>query len=149
MKKCPKCKTTKPIDEFNSQGKYCLSCHRENSRLWRANNAEKNRESQKKYNIKTGYSRMYAYKQTDAGKIVNRRKSKAYRSRKAGAIGSHTTEEWYEVLAEYNFKCAICGSTENLTEDHIVPLSRGGSDYIENIQPLCSRCNASKNNKVG
>jgi hypothetical protein len=46
------------------------------------------------------------------------------------------------VLAVGN--CVLCASIENLTIDHIVPLSKGGSDNIENLQCLCSHCNRKK-----
>ncbi len=41
-------------------------------------------------------------------------------------------------------KCSICGSTENLTLDHIIPKSKGGSDDSDNLRILCNRCNSSK-----
>lgn len=40
--------------------------------------------------------------------------------------------------------CLRCGTAEDLTLDHIVPWSLGGSDDISNLQTLCRRCNASK-----
>jgi hypothetical protein len=45
-------------------------------------------------------------------------------------------------------KCAACGSMENLVIDHKVPISRGGSDSDENLQPLCRPCNISKGVKT-
>lgn len=59
--------------------------------------------------------------------------------------GHFTDQEWQDLCARYNHRCAACQNHEPLTVDHVVPLSRGGSDLIENIQPLCHSCNARKN----
>src|SRR5262245_10158920 len=40
--------------------------------------------------------------------------------------------------------CMICGSDQDLTGDHIVPLSKGGTSTAENIRVLCRRCNSRK-----
>lgn len=43
-------------------------------------------------------------------------------------------------------KCLICGSTSDLTIDHIVPISNGGDNSITNLQCLCRKCNSIKSN---
>jgi len=73
------------------------------------------------------------------------------RSRKSNADGSHTFGDWETLKAQYNFTCPCCGKSEpeiTLSEDHIIPLSRGGSDNIENIQPLCGCCNSKKHTQT-
>ena len=40
--------------------------------------------------------------------------------------------------------CNRCGNISDLTIDHIVPLSKGGTNETSNLQILCRRCNASK-----
>jgi len=45
-------------------------------------------------------------------------------------------------------KCVRCGSRENLEFDHIIPVSKGGSNTARNIQLLCETCNRKKSNKI-
>jgi 5-methylcytosine-specific restriction endonuclease McrA len=48
-------------------------------------------------------------------------------------------------------KCAYCGvklSTYTATLDHVIPLSRGGSDEPRNLVWCCKKCNYSKGNKL-
>lgn len=77
---------------------------------------------------------------------VYSRKRNAYVAR-ARDLGRHTKEEWIELCSEYDFRCCYCGS-EVIggipTKDHIIPITMGGSDSIENLQPLCRQCNSSK-----
>lgn len=70
------------------------------------------------------------------------------RARAAGALGSHTDSEWRAITQKQRGKCAECGVKANLTRDHIVPLSLGGTDFAYNIQGLCQPCNSAKSNKL-
>ena len=82
----------------------------------------------------------------------NREKLRVYsanrRTLERNAEGSHTLEEWEELLKKSNYSCVFCGVKEKITLDHIIPLNKGGTNYISNIQPLCFPCNASKQDKV-
>ncbi len=72
------------------------------------------------------------------------------RARKLASGGSHSEEEWESLKAFYDYKCLRCGKREpeiQLTRDHVIPLTQGGTDSIDNVQPLCARCNSKKNNK--
>lgn len=69
-------------------------------------------------------------------------------ARLRGATGSHTREEWMALVERCGNRCACCGLPKKLTRDHIVPLVAGGSDSIDNIQPLCRECNSSKRDRT-
>lgn len=74
---------------------------------------------------------------------ISHLKARRY-AREKDAEGSHTLEEWQNLKHKHDNKCVHCGETKKLTKDHIVPLSKGGTDYINNIQPLCRNCNSKK-----
>ena len=74
-----------------------------------------------------------------------------YLERRNRMIGSHTFGEWELLKKQFGYRCPVCLRIEpeiKLTEDHIIPVSRGGSNYIENIQPLCLDCNKRKFTKI-
>jgi 5-methylcytosine-specific restriction endonuclease McrA len=80
--------------------------------------------------------------------LANRLRRARRRARLAGAEGTFTKAEWLALLDKYGRRCLCCGSTENLEPDHVVPVVKGGSNWITNIQPLCRSCNASKKDRT-
>jgi hypothetical protein len=53
-----------------------------------------------------------------------------------------------EVFIRDEGKCVICGTQEDLQYDHIIPVSKGGSNTAKNIQILCKHCNLKKLNNI-
>lgn len=53
-----------------------------------------------------------------------------------------------EVWRRDEGKCAKCGSRKNLKYDHIIPVSRGGSNTARNIELLCEACNRAKSDLI-
>jgi 5-methylcytosine-specific restriction endonuclease McrA len=74
---------------------------------------------------------------------ISHLKARRY-ARERCAEGSHSLKEWQALKRIYRNKCGMCGEEKKLTKDHIIPLSEGGTDYIDNIQPLCRNCNSKK-----
>lgn len=72
---------------------------------------------------------------------MRKKKRKKRRLRKT----YHTQEEFDRLCDDFDNKCVLCGRRrETFTRDHIIPTSKGGSDFIWNIQPTCERCNWDK-----
>lgn len=89
----------------------------------------------------------------DNPKYKSWRKNKRNRAKRAAIknLGTHTYGDWENLKKQYGYTCPCCGESEpeiSLTQDHIIPLSKGGSDLIENIQPLCLRCNLKKHTLI-
>ncbi|TVU41579.1 hypothetical protein EJB05_15109, partial [Eragrostis curvula] len=67
--------------------------------------------------------------------VVKRRRVKQSLSRK-------------NIIYRDGFTCQYCSSGENLTIDHVIPISRGGKWEWENLVAACSRCNSRKGQKT-
>jgi len=67
-------------------------------------------------------------------------------ARRKGAGYRHVSTK--EARRIVNSPCSNCGAKENIHIDHIIPLSRGGTHSIGNLQPLCAYCNISKHNAL-
>jgi 5-methylcytosine-specific restriction endonuclease McrA len=89
-------------------------------------------------------ARRYYWKNWDKKRIEHH----AAVAKRKGAPGKYTPGEWLELLAKYKYRCAYCYRRVNrktASADHVVPLSRGGTNWSDNIVPACLPCNQRKN----
>lgn len=152
---CTKCKETKEDKDFYKGKSECKTCHNARMLDYKRQHPE---ASQRDYEKNKLSYKTKAKRWADANPEKRRAVLKNYREnhpdvthyhhvkRRASennAEGMFSWEEWIMLLQKYGNKCLACGS-EEVTRDHVVPISRGGSNTIDNIQPLCKPCNSRK-----
>jgi len=109
----------------------------------------------KKY-IQTHKSQNYC--SNTCSRKTNRKKGKRKRRKRLKEIKSDTYTP-YQIAMRDKKKCKLCGTktpwslrgtiNDNAPEiDHIVPLSKGGFDTLDNVQLLCRKCNREKSNSL-
>lgn len=73
-------------------------------------------------------------------------------ARKKNALGKYTGDDIKRMYDEQEGQCIYCGIRlyldipKDVHVDHIIPLSKGGTNYPENLYLACGECNQSKNN---
>lgn len=97
----------------------CKDCISQQSKVWRENNRD-----------------------IVSAQTQNRR---AYMQSKGGQVSA---QQWRSILKLFDGKCAKCGASDNIHMDHVVPLAKGGSHSVDNVQPLCATCNLRKHTKI-
>lgn len=119
----------------------CRDCASKKSKRWAKDNPErhnqKNRETRKQ---KPQHYRAIA-------RIATQR----YRARKRDVGGEYTIEDLQAQFTRQNGKCYWCNEDldpENYQADHVIPVSRGGSNGPENIVCACAWCNQSKSDRL-
>jgi 5-methylcytosine-specific restriction endonuclease McrA len=114
-------------------------------RKWRKDYPEKHREDQRKNYAKN--KNKIRKRQNINRKLrpeVNRLCGANRRTRKTKAGGRITHAQWFIICKAVKFKCLCCGKVKKLCMDHVIPVSRGGTSWPNNVQPLCSICNSKK-----
>ena len=161
MKLCGKCKENKPREAFYAASRYadglispCIECRR---KLY-----EENREARlakmKEYSAKNAETaRQRSKKWRNDNKDKRARQHNNRRAMKRKVAWERYSED--EVISLHGTQCHLCGGEidmnanrkpgadgweKGLHIDHVVDLSRGGSDTLDNVKPSHGICNLRK-----
>lgn len=167
LKKCSRCQEDKPLSDFYKKAKSkdglmpsCKKCHYEIQKEWQNKNKDKRSSYNKKYygkpekkekqenwlksNTEWVRARARNWNKNNPYKISEYKNRRRVREQN----GHFTAAQFKELCEKHENRCANCKKETRLEADHIIPVSKGGSNTIDNIQPLCRSCNARKSNKV-
>lgn len=143
---CARCKGTL---RYTKGWQECVACVKD--RVLRYQQSPKGKLFHERYQksserkvVQKRYERLYL--QTPKGQAVHRVNTQRQKAKRREAEGYYTTKDWLSLKESYGNRCLCCGRYESeldgpLEQDHVIPLSKGGSNWITNIQPLCEKCN--------
>lgn len=156
-KRCLYCKERKLAFEFcklrsENDGLHfwCRSCTAVKRKARRA----KERIEQREYYRKSLRRRLDIAKRSKKWRLKNPEKFRGYgrkheQAKRAG--GPFPFKEWKQLLSKYPC-CPACGEvwggTIRPTIDHVLPVSKGGTNSVDNLQPLCRSCNCRKHARI-
>lgn len=129
---CGRCGETKPIWQFKKRGN-TRPAHKDNCKVCNTALRYDNYQRIGRLRLQRDDVKRFMLMRNHDGTWANR-----YR-----APGNYLLEELIALFERYDFKCAYCGGPAEC-RDHVVPLSRGGTNWITNLLPSCLRCNNRK-----
>ena len=132
---------------------------------WRAKNPEKKRQSDASWrarNTQRVVAKHAIWRDVNRSKVRISNEGWRRRNPEAAALRQHvrrarlasadvrtvTAKDWAALCGRFDNRCAYCADVGELTQDHIVPLSRGGRHAIGNLIPACMACNQAKHSKL-
>lgn len=155
-KVCPRCKVLKTNKDytFSSKGKRasrCKDCYLVLNRITSSKNVAKRVDYNRQWilrNPEKKKAQVIKWRTENRDKVRHNNKARKTLLRSHRVSGKHyTSKEWEILKLFYAYTCLRCFRKEPtiiLTADHVLPLSKGGSTDIGNIQPLCTSCNSKK-----
>lgn len=156
-KTCSRCRQVLPLTSFFKRHSwqagytpYCRDCNRIIVAEWRAKNPERASA------ITRRWQQAHPEQVRQGARRKKERNPELYRAlaRRSHALrkpGKFARAEWSALKDRYEHRCLACGLQEpiiRLVPDHVVPVAKGGSNGIDNIQPLCIACNRRKSTSI-
>ena len=81
----------------------------------------------------------------DASRTYQQRRE----ARKRNLTSTLTVSQWEAIKAAYQYRCAYCSKPhKKLTQDHVIPIFKGGATTMGNIVPACPSCNYRKHTNL-
>ena len=158
-KRCSRCKEIKPVSEFGKDRRnkdglliYCKSCKRKIN----ASQADYRKEYMKQYLVtyqkspeRREHERLYSREYRKLHPDKNASYSANYRAITKSNGGKITDQDIQECLEYFNYECAYSGVplTNEYQIDHVVPISKGGTNDIHNVVPCLPVINLRKSSK--
>lgn len=95
----------------------------------------------------------YCNKHLKISKFEARAANAKRRASRLGLTEHYSGLELYRLVESFGLRCARCGQSQDWgymgwVADHVVSLSQGGTNTIDNIQILCFACNGYKHSKT-
>jgi len=163
-RKCTECGSSGPFykdkrvkDGLTSRCKKCLNsknkqnykenkqAYKDRAKAWGATNGDKVKKFKENWRRSNpGYWNEWRADNPGVGGMDRQ----GGRGHERAASGGDNPGGWKALCFGYGYKCAKCGEQVSLTGDHGIPLSKGGSNSIDNIQPLCQPCNSGKKDRI-
>lgn len=153
---CIKCKVVKPFSEFHKNIRTSEGINNECKICKNARSKQRYQTHGELLRGQMAFQRANNYKYRLEIERASREKRKAFQRPRKNArqqirnrllVANIWTIKDSEINALYLKPCYNCGTKEDLSIDHIIPLSRGGRHSIGNLQTLCRTCNSSKGDK--
>jgi 5-methylcytosine-specific restriction endonuclease McrA len=170
VKVCKKC----GLEKTGSHASYCKSCNSARVVAWKEANREKYNDYMRKFYKNKNAERSTRKPLTEEQRASARISQAKWRSknlhkyreydRKRRALRLKNGFEKYsedQVLSRYGNECHICNHIIDLNAsrsvgvagwelslhiDHLIPISKGGQDRLENVRPSHAACNLKKSN---